>query len=886
MKRFAMNFRTNKKAWGRVLRLIFVLVLVYFARELLYPLIDKYIIEEFHVNKVKGSDELDCAFGLLLAFYIYFVGKHWRGKRLVPTLASLVSIAIFYAAYVCIIRQTGHYQLLSLKNVSWFKYLDILYLLATIPMLAFQRLPGKEPAPLAFGFLSDVFAKDQVDLLQRGKYAEQLALRILSVRFLEKAFVIAINSPWGFGKSAFLLLVENNLDSKKERNGNEVPGLRQAQEGTIVVRYNPWKNFDEKKIIHDFLDQLSKELGRYDADLSAKIREYAKALGKASESKLSKFTEAAVEVFFPTASLSELYEQINSRIKRIQKRIVVFIDDLDRLNGSELLDVLRLVRNTANFNNTIFIVAYDHNYVLNTVDKSNQISNKEQYLQKIVQLELTLPTFSDTILLDYLRDQLQQLYKSPVQYDPINNALIALTSYTLPFKIDPAGQVAAQPMSEQELVDFVFQQPTSRDLLFYAMITSIRDVVRLVNSSEMAYASIGDIGDPLEILLLELVKLKGISVYQLIANRHFLTLDKGAYRFEEGNYNLFMSAERCAQLNVRLADKPLIAECLKRLFDPSRTLFFRSVAKPQYFSLYFSYQAPNAVELGKIEDVLAKGAGAVKQLYDDATTGQRADIQSYLYSQEGFASVEAFKSVIQALCIIADDNFRAIFSKVTSLLRDQNVTGKLFNGTGLESFVLGLLGNDVYPLDIRFELAFEELYKLLKEEQRATDTVMLVMDKAALQGVLLHCLQEEIGKKGSYTRNIFNIYTRNISHITDTNHIVLTDEANATMNRLVREQPYTYLKRGFINVHPEPSFTGQYFYFDPFMDQHFNHSFEEELAYLNTHRELAAFGEADRETFAELIALFQLEGYPRAEKVFVEDRRLIAAIKSFIDNTE
>lgn len=46
---------------------------------------------------------------------------------------------------------------------------------------------------------------------------------------------------------------------------------------------------------------------------------------------------------------------------------MVVIDDLDRLEGTELMAVLKLIRITANFKNLIFIVAYDKGFVANAL---------------------------------------------------------------------------------------------------------------------------------------------------------------------------------------------------------------------------------------------------------------------------------------------------------------------------------------------------------------------------------------------------------------------------------------------------------------------------------------------------------------------------------------
>lgn len=87
------------------------------------------------------------------------------------------------------------------------------------------------------------------------------------------------------------------------------------------------------------------------------------------------------------------------------KPFAIFIDDLDRLEGNELFEVLRLIRITANFRNVVFIVAYDRDYICNVLNESKNIKRAEEYIQKIFHLEVSLPKFEDETLLDVFIDE-------------------------------------------------------------------------------------------------------------------------------------------------------------------------------------------------------------------------------------------------------------------------------------------------------------------------------------------------------------------------------------------------------------------------------------------------------------------------------------------------
>lgn len=104
--------------------------------------------------------------------------------------------------------------------------------------------------------------------------------------------------------------------------------------------------------------------------------------------------------FSKTKSALKLNQEINRVLEKLDQKFVIFIDDLDRLSGSETLQVLKLIRNTANFRNFIFFIALDKDYVLRTL-KSEKIILDHTYLDKFFQLEIYLPQIDNDKLKNY-----------------------------------------------------------------------------------------------------------------------------------------------------------------------------------------------------------------------------------------------------------------------------------------------------------------------------------------------------------------------------------------------------------------------------------------------------------------------------------------------------
>jgi hypothetical protein len=92
------------------------------------------------------------------------------------------------------------------------KYLDAVYLISSLLFTRFRYTPLPEIPTQAAGFLEDDFKMGTTpDILGRKKYSVQIARGILDTQNLEKSFVLAINSPWGFGKSAFLAMIRRSI---------------------------------------------------------------------------------------------------------------------------------------------------------------------------------------------------------------------------------------------------------------------------------------------------------------------------------------------------------------------------------------------------------------------------------------------------------------------------------------------------------------------------------------------------------------------------------------------------------------------------------------------------------------------------------------------------
>ncbi|WP_281613110.1 P-loop NTPase fold protein [Flammeovirga sp. SubArs3] len=211
------------------------------------------------------------------------------------------------------------------------------------------------------------------------------------------AFTIGITSKWGDGKTTFLNFLDDNL----------------KEESLLRIHFNPWLSGNKNNIIDDFFKELNNKVKFVDTNVSKELIKYAKALNSFHSTPFFKSViDSSSLLASSPQSIRERYKSTSKSLKMMKKKIVVFIDDLDRLDKDEIPEIMRLVRNTSNFPNMYFVLAYDRDYVDYAIKEGINKYSYEQYLNKIIQLEIELPKMNrqklNYILVEYLKNFLNE----------------------------------------------------------------------------------------------------------------------------------------------------------------------------------------------------------------------------------------------------------------------------------------------------------------------------------------------------------------------------------------------------------------------------------------------------------------------------------------------
>ncbi|ERH27425.1 P-loop domain protein, KAP family [Aggregatibacter sp. oral taxon 458 str. W10330] len=248
--------------------------------------------------------------------------------------------------------------------------------------------------------ISDNPIKDSSnDLLDRASSAEAFAKHIFSFDYKE-GLVVGLCGEWGNGKTSYINLMRPEL----EKN-------------SFVLDFNPWMFSDAHNLVALFFTEISAQLRDYEDDneLINSLSSFGELL---SNLKPIPFVGNYFSVlggclgFFSKKkkeknSLKNQRDKLIKVLKEISKPITVILDDIDRLSSDELQSILKLVRVTGNFPNIVYVLSFDKNRVIKTLNDNN-IDGRD-YLEKIIQIPFDIPQVPKKLLQENLFSSLDKI---------------------------------------------------------------------------------------------------------------------------------------------------------------------------------------------------------------------------------------------------------------------------------------------------------------------------------------------------------------------------------------------------------------------------------------------------------------------------------------------
>lgn len=327
------------------------------------------------------------------------------------------------------------------------------------------------------------------DRLHRSGFARQVvnALMPLSAR---SSLVVSVEGAWGSGKTSILSMVEELL-------------LRgEAKTAPLIVHFNPWLIGDRDALLQQFLSLVSKSVKL--ADHTATAREVAKEIDGYSKilnlakyipgaEPLASIAKSVLDAVGKAAShvgdaekhnIEERKHRVEEALKKFPRRIIVLVDDIDRLYPKEVFEVIRIIKAVADLPNVGYVLALDPEYTSEALT-SLGVPKSHAYLDKVVQTRLSVPMLSTRAKSDLINTGFNQLPKS------------ATADYF------PGGRESLAQAYHSGLRDLLVQP---------------RDFVRLFNVTRSLEPELRGEVVLADILALAALSIKATSVYELLRN--------------------------------------------------------------------------------------------------------------------------------------------------------------------------------------------------------------------------------------------------------------------------------------------------------------------------------------------------------------------------------
>ncbi|MEA5531331.1 KAP family P-loop domain protein [Dolichospermum sp. UHCC 0684] len=211
-------------------------------------------------------------------------------------------------------------------------------------------------------------------------FAENLAKSICEMSPPD-GFVMAVYAPWGSGKSTLLNFIVHYLEQKPE------------EEQPTIVPFNPWWFSGQEDLTKSFFDQLLGVLYDKWQSLDKNAKELLESLAERVAPIPGLWTKgfaATVNTIIQPKDIHKLKKEVEELLKKENKKILVVIDDIDRLTAEEIRQLFRVIKAVANFPNVIYLLLFDKDVVVKALEDIQKMDG-EAYLEKIVQVPFELP---------------------------------------------------------------------------------------------------------------------------------------------------------------------------------------------------------------------------------------------------------------------------------------------------------------------------------------------------------------------------------------------------------------------------------------------------------------------------------------------------------------
>jgi hypothetical protein len=467
------------------------------------------------------------------------------------------------------------------------------------------------------------------DRFQRYTFSIRIAQTIIQ-RKTPDSIVFGLFGEWGEGKSSVLNFIQQELKSDPE---------------IIQISLNPWRYSNEDSLLQNFFERIAEALK---VKLYTRGESFGQFVGKVGKiSSAAGYDTSGIASLLSDTEIEEFKQRVDQFLKDSNKKVVIFVDDIDRLDKQEIYALFRMVKLTAEFSNTTYILSFDEQMVAAAIAErfgSGDGKAGFSFLEKIIQVPLTLPKAQPEALKKFCFNLLEQAIdfeKLDISPDEMRRFVLQFTGNILP------------------------RLNTPRLAVRYSNILSF-SVPLLFGEANMV-----------DLMLIEAMKIFYPDHYNFIKfnPKYFITGFSGDENATDKSREAFLQLLKNLDDNLIHAEQEAVRRLIGNLFPVVDVLFdrFRSfnhnseklyankrLASPDYFDRYYSYTVID----GEVSDIRfsnfisflneATVEQAIKEVCDILANAQVGGFVQKLNAQLPDYSWQQAQVITEAICKSAD----------------------------------------------------------------------------------------------------------------------------------------------------------------------------------------------------------------------------------------
>jgi uridine kinase len=320
------------------------------------------------------------------------------------------------------------------------------------------------------------------DKLNFKPFAKKIAKGILNYK-QNKTFILSINGQWGSGKTSLMNLIKKELEKENKPKGTfmKIKSLVGFDNDKIkIMHFNPWLLTNIEQVISLFFNELKNILSNKNIITKA-LDDFEELLTPDTIKFQTPFAEMDYKIG-NKKSIENIKKNISTILTKLDKKIIIIIDDIDRLTDKETEFIFRLTKGIADFDNLIYILLYDKRIVAQSLSTFKK-EDGEKYLEKIVQYTISVPKPHNSTIQNLLTEKIDTLMKE------------------------------TQASTNQKYSTIYYQ---SLFKIIRRHILNVRDINIIMNIVSFEYPIIAEDVDFIDFFLISLIKIKNIELYEYI----------------------------------------------------------------------------------------------------------------------------------------------------------------------------------------------------------------------------------------------------------------------------------------------------------------------------------------------------------------------------------